>query len=301
MKTLLATLLLLAVGFAQAGELADDHAARLKALYGDKPTPTLFREYVAPLTSLGEEPADWLPTLRPIAQELAKGAPTPLEAARRINRGLWDRVKVKYSTKRDKANQDPLHSMRIGMASCSGLSILLADACRSVGIPARLVGCNWRAKPGNHTWVEIWSEGAWYPLGAAEDCAPDKLWFLPDAAEATDDDPRYAIYATRATPNPDGTVFYGWGVPADRVTDRYARKAPAPVGVRVHIAAERKGERVAVPFTVDGKRYVTPGPLQDLNDYTTLTFPSNQTFTVEMEGRSFTHQATPGAIYVEQL
>ena len=161
MKTLLATLLLLAVGFAQAGELADDHAARLKALYGDKPTPTLFREYVAPLTSLGEEPVDWLPTLRPIAQELAKGAPTPLEAARRINRGLWDRVKVKYSTKRDKANQDPLHSMRIGMASCSGLSILLADACRSVGIPARLVGCNWRAKPGNHTWVEIWSEGAW--------------------------------------------------------------------------------------------------------------------------------------------
>ena len=85
------------------------------------------------------------------------------------------------------------------------------------------------------------------------------------------------------------------------MTDRYARKAPAPVGVRVHIAAERKGERVAVPFTVDGKRYVTPGPLQDLNDYTTLTFPSNQTFTVEMEGRSFTHQATPGAIYVEQL
>ena len=301
MKRFLAFFLTLCAGVVARADLVADHAARMRELYGDMPTPALFREYVAPLTSLGETPVDWLPVLRPIALDITAGAKTPLEAAMRLNRHLWKRVGVIYSTKRDKANQDPLHSMRIGLASCSGLSILLADACRSVGIPARLVGCQWRAKPGNHTWIEVWSEGAWHPLGAFEDCPPDKLWFLADAAGATDDDPRYAIYATRATPNAEGTVFYGWGVPADRVTARYARKAPEPAGVRVHIAAERAGARVAVPFTCAGKRFVTPGPLQDLNDYATLTFPSNQTFTIEMEGRTFTHRAEPGAIYVERL
>lgn len=302
--TLLAALCALTLG---AQDLATSHRAAMEALAGKAnpwgiDDPTLFREYIAPLTSLGETPVDWLPVLRPIAQELTVGAKTPLEAAMRLNRDLWKRVGVIYSTKRDKPNQDPLHSIRIGMASCSGLSILLVDACRSVGIPARVVGCRWRNKPGNHTWVEVWSEGKWYPLGAFEDCPPDKLWFLADAADATDDDPRYAIYAARATPDDSGTVFYGWGVPAERVTDRYARKTtPAAEGVRVHIAAERDGARVAVPFVVEGKRYVTPGPLQDLNDYTTLTLPPGATFTIHMEGRTFTHRAEANAIFVEQL
>lgn len=262
--------------------------------------PETLREWVWPLTSLGEAEVDWLPVLEPLARELTQGCDTPLAAARKLNRELWKRVGVIYSTKRDKANQDPLHSMRIGLASCSGLSILLIDACRSVGIPARLVGCQWREKPGNHSWVEVFSGGKWFALGAAEDCAPEALWFLPDAAEALADEPRYAIYAARATPPPEGTRFYGWGVPAENVTERYSR-AEQPKGVRVHIAAERGGVRVAVPFRVEGKIYVTPGPRQDMNDYATVFFPSNQIFTLEMEGRTFRRRAEPGAIYVERL
>ena len=261
--------------------------------------PALFEEYVAPKTSIGEPEVDWLPVLEPVARELAAGAPDALEAARRINRGLWDRIGVHYSPKRDRPDQDPLHSMRIGMASCSGLSILLADACRSVGIPARVVGCFWRLKPGNHSWVEVWSGGAWHALGAAEDCAPEALWFLDDAAAADADDPRYAIYAARASLPPEGTRFFGWGVPAENVTARYARKAGE--GVKVHIAAERNGVRVATPFRVDGVEYVTPGPERDLNDYTTLTFPSNGVFTLEMAGRRLERRAEPGVIYVERL
>lgn len=266
----------------------------------EKVAPEMAREWVWAQTSLGEDAVDWFPVLGPLARELTAGCETPLAAARALNRELFKRVGVVYSTKRDKANQDPLHSMRIGMASCSGLSILLIDACRSVGIPARLVGCQWRRKPGNHSWVEVWSGGAWHALGAAEDCAPEALWFLPDAAEAVADEPRYAIYAARATATPAGTTFYGWGVPAENVTARYAKVAP-PEGVRVHIAAERNGARVAVPFRVDGKDYVTPGPLRDMNDYATVTFPSNGVFTLEMEGRKVRREARPGAIYVERL
>ena len=268
--------------------------------------PELLREYVAPTTSLGEPEVAWQPVLRPLAEAFVRGATTPLEGAQRINRHLWQRIGVIYSTKRDKPNQDPLHSIRIGMASCSGLSILLADACRSVGIPTRLVGCHWRNKPGNHTWVEVWSEGAWHPLGAAEDAPPEQLWFLEDAAQATSADPQFAIYATRATPNAQGTLFWGWGVPADDVTARYQRAAPEaalpPGRVRVYIAAEREGARVAAAFTCAGQRYRTPGPLQDINDYATLTLPAGEPFTLHFEaGPTFTHRAQANAIFVEAL
>lgn len=265
--------------------------------------PELFTEYIAPLTSLGETPVAWLETLQPLARELTAGATTPLEAAMLLNRHLWKRINVIYSTKREKANQDPLHSMRLGLASCSGLSILLADACRSIGIPARLVGCVWRRKPGNHTWVEVWSEGSWYPLGAFEDCPPDKLWFLDDAAAATDEDPRFSIYAARATLNDQGTRFYGWGVPADVVTASYLQKRQDRV-IRVHIAAERGGQRVAVPFRVAGESYTTPGPLQDLNDYATVTFPASEagkTFLLEIGGRTVERRITPDGVIIEQL
>ena len=282
------------------------HAMRMAAFAGERnpwgiTDEALFREAIAPLTSLGEAAVDWLPVLQPIAQELTEGAKTPLEAAMRLNARLWKRVNVVYSTRREKANQDPLHSMRLGLASCSGLSILLADACRSVGIPARLVGCQWRLKPGNHTWVEVWSEGAWHALGAFEPGDPETLWFLKDAAEATDADPRYAIYATRATPSPDGTRFWGWDVPADRVTARYVRPRETSGRGRGYVAAERRGERVSVPFTVAGRTYRTPGPLQDMNDLVELSFPSNAWFTLEMAGRRISHRATPNAIFVEQV
>ena len=266
--------------------------------------PELVREYIAPETSLGEPEVDWRPILGPIAEEITAPAKTPLEAAMLLNRHLWKRIGVIYSTKRDRPNQDPLHSMRIGLASCSGLSILLADACRAVGIPARLVGCQWRNKPGNHTWVEVWSEGAWFPLGAFEDCPPDSLWFLDDAAQAIADDPRYAIYATRATLNAQGTRFWDWGVPADNVTARYLRpKAKSTTNglVRVYIAAERGGVRVAEPFVCQGQRRVTPGPLQDLNDYTVLELPEGAEFTLEFGTTRFTHRAQANAIFVEQL
>ena len=61
-----------------------------------------------------------------------------------------------------------LESMETGLASCTGLSILLIDACRSVGVPARFVGTPlWADGSGNHSWVEIW-DGGWHFVGAAE-------------------------------------------------------------------------------------------------------------------------------------
>jgi hypothetical protein len=258
-----------------------------------------LREFVLPLTSLGEDEADWLPALRPLAVELTAEAKSPLEAAMLLNRHLWKRIHVIYSTKREKANQDPLHSMRIGLASCSGLSILLVDACRSIGIPARVVGCVWRLKPGNHSWVEVKSAGKWYPLGAFEDCPPESLWFLGDAAAADANDPRYAIYAARATS--DGTRFFGWNVPAENVTAHYVKQTPVVEGCKIFYAIEQAGARVALPFEVNGLTYTSPGPLQDMNDYAEIMLPNAGAFEVKLLGKSYRYEGQNNQIIVEQL
>lgn len=105
---------------------------------------------------------------------------------------------VEYNTLREKTNQSPRESMRQGMASCTGLSILLVDAYRAVGIPARFVGtASWHDNRGNHSWTEVWLDGQWRVTEYYFPSALDHLWFMPDAAKATPDDRRYAIYATR--------------------------------------------------------------------------------------------------------
>ena len=83
----------------------------------------------------------------------------------------------------------PFETMVNGFASCTG-AILLVDACRSVGVPARVVAVpEWvgdhdeNGHPqggGNHAWVEVWSDGGWSFTGAAE--PEDRLnatWFHP--------------------------------------------------------------------------------------------------------------------------
>ena len=136
--------------------------------------------------------------MRERARKIVKGCKTPGEAAQLLNKELFRQFGVKYSTQRRKANQSPSESIEQGLASCTGLSILLVDACRSVNVPARLVGVpSWTTKRGNHTWVEVWDDGNWHFTGAAEyDAAGlDKAWFVGDASKADKTSRRHSIYA----------------------------------------------------------------------------------------------------------
>src|SRR5262249_31246853 len=146
---------------------------------------------------------------------------------------LFPRLKVKYSTQRKAPNQSPKESIEQGKASCTGLSILLSDACRSVAVPTRLVGTPlWVNKSGNHTWIEVW-DGDWHFTGA---CEPDpngldRGWFVDNAAQAKKDVPEHAIYAVSyqktKTPFPLAWAPDRKDVSAENVTDRYA-KTEAP-------------------------------------------------------------------------
>lgn len=191
----------------------------------------IFHNDVLPYAVFDETREAWRQELLPLARELVKESHTATEAAQALNRGVFQRVQVHYNTGRKRPNQSLSESKALGKATCTGLSIILVDACRAVGIPARAVGTPmWTNERGNHTWVEIW-DGDWHFTGADEPDPQglDRGWFVGDASKARADSPRYAIYATSW--KRDGTSFpMVWArsstaVAAVNVTDRYTRLA----------------------------------------------------------------------------
>ena len=123
---------------------------------------------------------------------------TMYDALCAVNANIPRLTGVDYNTKREKTNQSPRESMRQGMASCTGLAILLVDAYRAVGIPARFAGtASWHDNRGNHSWTEVWLDGEWRITEYYFPSKLDHLWFMPDASKAKEDDRTYAIYATR--------------------------------------------------------------------------------------------------------
>jgi predicted esterase len=253
----------------------------------------LFLNDVLPYAVLDEARGPWRREVRDACLPIIKGCKSPSEAAQKINSTLFGKLKVKYSTGRKRANQSPRESIDTGLASCTGLSILLVDACRSVGIPARAVGTPlWANRSGNHTWAEVW-DGRWMFTGAAEQdpAGMDRGWFVPNASLARADVPEHAIYASSYRPT--GLHFPLPWAPADRavpavnVTARYARPAAATELARVQVRVVEAGtsRRLALPVQVidrdalcDQCQGVARGPSSDSNDHLTFELPRGRRF-----------------------
>lgn len=239
--------------------VAQAHQDIAGAPWGSSVPKEIFLNDVLPYACLNERRDQGRPRLRSIAVPLVKDCKSPGEAAQVLNQKLFQIVKVRYSTDRKKPDQSALESMESGVATCSGLSILLVDACRSVGVPARVVGTPlWTNLRGNHTWVEVW-DGDWHFAGAAE---PDKNgldrgWFAGDAAKADDSKVEHRIYASSFKKT--GLAFplvwdlnLEW-IPAVNVTARYtaaAKTKDGKVRLLVRVLDHDGGKRVAASVTV---------------------------------------------------
>ncbi|MEZ6017721.1 MAG: transglutaminase domain-containing protein, partial [Planctomycetota bacterium] len=257
----------------------------------------VFLNDVLPYASLDETREAWRPKLLEVAAPLVADARTLEEAAQALNRGLFNAVNVHYNTGRKQPNQSPAESIAQTRATCTGLSILLVDACRAVGVPARIAGvASWADKRGNHTWVEVFDGADWRFTGADEyDAAGlDRGWFVGDASKAVAGNARFGVWATswRAT----GAHFpMVWGqsdrsVPAVDVTARYARTASdadaalALFSVRVW---REPGARVAAEVVVRGAdgaevaRETTRAGRADLNDMPALRLAAGE-YTLEV-------------------
>jgi poly(3-hydroxybutyrate) depolymerase len=174
-----------------------DYAYRAKMAFPwAEAVPTaMFLNNVLPYANLNEQRDAWRKTFFERFSTIVANCKTAGEAAIKLNTSIYDALNVHYSKQRSKACMSPFESMAEGKASCTGLSILLVNACRAVGIPARVVGTPlWVEGGGNHTWVEIW-DGKWHAIGASESKALDKTWFAKRATKQIADNPIHAIYA----------------------------------------------------------------------------------------------------------
>ena len=269
----------------------------------------LFLNDVLPYACLDEDRDPWRADFLRRFGTLVKDCPTRDAAARLINEKIQAEVGVKYSTQRRAPNQSPRDSMRQGLASCSGLSILLCDAFRAVGLPARVAGVpNWVTVNGNHNWVEVWlgADGApqpdsevtpmlsmqWNAAWRVTEYNPDAkgwdhAWFMERAAAANPAKPETWIYATSWART--GLTFpMAWAMRSQQVhgVNRTTAYHHLAGGYRVIIAADkthialrayRGDKRVTADVTVSQtgafQTITTKGEDKDLNDVARVEIP----------------------------
>ena len=117
---------------------------------------------VLPDRVMDETPCNWRPILSQIFPPMVKECRNAREAALHIAANIGAVTGAYYSTERRKHNMNALEALAEKKISCTGQSILLVCALRSVDIPARAVGVHtWNHIEGNHTWAEAWIDGEW--------------------------------------------------------------------------------------------------------------------------------------------
>ncbi len=199
---------------------------RLSHFGRDLPLPVHLNE-VLPYAFAGERREAWREALHRRFWPVVRDVPSQAEAVRRLNREVWRSYGIVYHpTKRPKTDQSPSETVDCGVASCTGLSIMLASTLRAVGIPARLAGVpNWHDRSGNHTWVEVWDQGRWHFVEAFGGGGYDEAWWRERATRALEGDPEHGVWASSWRPtgthlplawDPDDT-----SVPGVDVTRRY--------------------------------------------------------------------------------
>ena len=170
------------------------YQATAQVPWGKNIPQDIFLNDILPYASLNEHRDNWRGDFYRRFIKIAQESKTIDQAVIRLNKYVFETLQVSYSaTQRPKPDQSPYESIQAHYASCTGLSILLTDALRSVGIPARIAGiAMWPDESGNHTWVEIW-DGQWRYVGASESTLLDHAWFTLKASQT---DAKHPIYAT---------------------------------------------------------------------------------------------------------
>ena len=160
-------------------------ATRARVAWGTSIGDELFDAFVLPYAQANEPREDWRTDFTARFLPKVLDCKTPGEAALRLNATIFGELGVHYSTQRKRACQSPSESIEQGKASCTGLSILLADACRACCIPARLVSVTQRdlgqmigmSRESTNKQLSAWQREGWVRLtkGGVEILSPEAL------------------------------------------------------------------------------------------------------------------------------
>jgi hypothetical protein len=141
----------------------------------DKITDYLFYHYILP-HRVSQEPLERFTQIyKDTLYELVKDSKGMKEAVLRVNEWCFTKIKYKPTERWD---QNAMTTIKRGFGRCEEMAILFIKALRTVCIPAREVYTpRWPFTESNHAWVEVWIDGKWYFLGAAEPGDLNWTWF----------------------------------------------------------------------------------------------------------------------------
>jgi transglutaminase-like putative cysteine protease len=144
---------------AMAANVALAYRVRGEVSWGAKLPEEIFLDAVRPHASLTEPRQSMRAEFHDRYLPMVKDCKTAGQAALQVNKALFRDYKVTYNTRRLRTDQCSKESIAQGMATCTGLSIMLVEASRAVGVPARVAGiASWPGRGGNHTWAEVWDD-----------------------------------------------------------------------------------------------------------------------------------------------
>ncbi len=254
---------------------------------------------LAPEQVLDEKPCDWRAVLAPLFQPLVKDCRSAREATLIIASRLGELTGVRYDIGRRHPCMNAQEALAEKKVSCTGQSILLVCALRSVGIPARAVGVEtWNHVPGNHTWVEAWFEGGWHMVEANEKDF-NTPWVMEAIGMLNPTSQPQRILAV----HPSGKCRFPtvWSrqraVPAENVSERYYALArqwytrngvpegiqklmvdvhPRPFVPRAIVLEDEAGRQLS--------RAYLPTPRDDVRQFATLFLPRSLTCYLRIEG-----------------
>jgi hypothetical protein len=263
---------------------------------------SIFFNEVLPYYCFDEVRDNWRDDFYNKFSPLVKNCKDIRQAIQLVNKNCRDIFQVDYNTKRSIVNISPFQSIKEKMATCTGLSFLLVDAFRSVGIPARMAGTPmWTNMKGNHSWVEVWIEGEWYFTEYYPDDL-NKSWFLADAGKADTSNPQHWIYASSYKPKE--TYFrLKWNdnpqeIHAENVTKRYIelyekqlalenlKEDEVWINIQLYnsqsdIDLQRISERISLKQNNEEIDFgYSPSAIDDLNRFLKFKVKKNSTFQI---------------------
>ena len=159
----------------------------------------VFLEYVLPYIAADETFEKWRPGFYDRFFAAALTSPTIEEVVMRLNRDVFVGFQLPYEDNKTRHPlPGPLASVKKGVVSCAEASLLLVDACRSVGIPARMVFLpSYPWARGGHAWVEVFDSGRWRHISVYDPAFLDRTWITVSLAKLIPSKPEHRIYAVR--------------------------------------------------------------------------------------------------------
>lgn len=267
--------------------------------------PDIEREALAPDSVFDETPGDWRPVLEKLFLPTARRCSTAREAVLAVASNMSNITGVYYSPERRTPCMSPLEALNEKKVSCTGQSILLVCALRSIGIPARPVGVfSWAHLRGNHTWVEAWFDNEWHMIEFNEKDF-NTPWVMENIGMLSPDKKEQRIWAVSTKP----TGFYFpavWNeqlkLPAEDVTERYMNLSrtwyaknglsPQYQKLLINIRPRSLQKREAVLLSENGGVAATvdlPTAKEDLGKCAAMPLPRNGRYTLCIPSISYRH------------